>query len=795
MNSHTSPSQHSPSAAPNAATKTGVAGSYDRPGAGAMGPDAMGGPLALWPLQTIPAALAGPRHPAVSPHRVIDSDSDPVAIQRAPEGPQSSTTAPTPAAPSPSSAPTHTTQSANTVIINDDQTAVPGQMRRSEFMGALRSAITAVCDAELAEVGRDTAGCPYLSTTLAAYEGRPAAEVERLVRQYANPGDSTAAGFIGAAVSRVRAAVRIWKVTGLITGVPDGGGTPADLVPVQSKGETTAGVGSASAMHPGAIRQSLGAGASLEPGLRTDMERQFGARFSGVRVHTDSTAGALSKQHSAKAFTVGNHVAFAQGQYRPDTLQGKLLIAHELAHTVQQSSGQVHTGISPVDESRLEQAADVASVAAVTGDSWATSGTFQQAGLRFQGCSDKEKSKPLLEQLRNETDAYTLATTLGRITDAELSELAGKAPSGSELTRAIQWEQAWRGRQWARLGTLARSRGQGFVEVYIDRVVDAIAAGGLGIRIDASDPGFAAWAKGQLRDLGRGPTGFRLIVELLATGQSVEIKGTTGGHETERIMPDSDPDAGRLVTTGPDGKPLPPGQQRRGAPTGSRITFNPTLGDNQTTVGLGPDGRPALIHSDPTVTFGHELIHALHNARGENVAPPPGLGVITRAMGQPNFLVRNPITGRTENPEELGTITGDKSFGAPVEATGTPNWATSFNVTTDITENALRAERGLEQRISHHGGTTLATQTARAGETLDQIANRYYLPGGQPVPTALRAGIRAAIVAMYPPLATRPWPEGVALQLPHGEYIALHVTYVQNGANDMAELANKLLIR
>ncbi|NUN14561.1 MAG: DUF4157 domain-containing protein [Myxococcales bacterium] len=739
------------------------------------------GPLAFWTLQPTSVSHTAASGQAAAPNP--GSLGKQPVLQRTPD---------TGAAPPATSTPA---PAASSVIINDSQTAAPGQMRRSEFIASLRQSVTDVCDAELAEVGRDTNGCPYLAGGLAAYETKSAAEVEQTLRQYVGTGADTAAGLIGAAISRVRAAVRIWKMTGLITGLPNAPGNPGDSSPVQSKPDSANGDGRPGSMSPVAIQHGLGGGTTLEPRLRADMEQRFGSPFSDVRVHTDHQAGILSKQHAAKAFTVGNHVAFAPGQYRPDTLDGKLLIAHELAHTIQQSTGHAHAGMSGAMESRFEQDADRAVMNAMLESDLAPTSGLQSSGLQFQACSDKEKPKPLFEQLKNETDAYTLATAIGRITDTELTELAGKASATSALARAIQWEQAWRGRQWSKLAQLARSKGEGFVEVYIDRVVDLIAAGGLSIRIDTSDPGFAGWAKGQLRDLGHGPVGFRLIVELLATGQTVELKGTTGGHETERVMPDSDPDAGRLVTSGPDGKPLPPNQQRRGAPTGSRITFNPNLAENQTTVGLGPDGKPTLIHSDPTVTFGHELIHALHNARGENVAPPPGVGVISRVMGQPNFLVRNPVTGRTENPEELGTITGDTSFGAPTEATGTPTWATSFRVTTDITENALRAERGLDTRISHHGGTTLAPQTARAGETIDQIVARYYLPGGQSMTAPLRAGIRSAVLAMYPTLATQPWPEGITLRLPHGEYIALHIGYIQNGASDTAELANKLLIR
>jgi hypothetical protein len=56
-----------------------------------------------------------------------------------------------------------------------------------------------------------------------------------------------------------------------------------------------------------------------------------------VRVHADATAAASARALNARAYTVGRDVVFAQGQYQPATTGGRQLIAHELAHVVQQS--------------------------------------------------------------------------------------------------------------------------------------------------------------------------------------------------------------------------------------------------------------------------------------------------------------------------------------------------------------------------------------------------------------------------------------------------------------------------
>ncbi len=70
------------------------------------------------------------------------------------------------------------------------------------------------------------------------------------------------------------------------------------------------------------------------------MESAFGLSFSNVKTHTDSNAATISNQVNARAFTVGNHVAFGAGEYKPGTLIGDALIAHELAHTIQQSGSE-----------------------------------------------------------------------------------------------------------------------------------------------------------------------------------------------------------------------------------------------------------------------------------------------------------------------------------------------------------------------------------------------------------------------------------------------------------------------
>jgi hypothetical protein len=83
------------------------------------------------------------------------------------------------------------------------------------------------------------------------------------------------------------------------------------------------------------IDSTRGSGASLDGGVANKLSPSLGD-LSDVRVHTDSTAHDLNHAVSAKAFATGTDVYFAKDQYKPNTSDGDKLIAHELAHVVQQ---------------------------------------------------------------------------------------------------------------------------------------------------------------------------------------------------------------------------------------------------------------------------------------------------------------------------------------------------------------------------------------------------------------------------------------------------------------------------
>lgn len=81
---------------------------------------------------------------------------------------------------------------------------------------------------------------------------------------------------------------------------------------------------------------AAGAGQALDPGHQAQLEQQFGADLGAVRVHTGAAAAQAAAGFGAAAFTAGEHIAFAAGRYAPGSTTGRGLLAHEVAHVLQQ---------------------------------------------------------------------------------------------------------------------------------------------------------------------------------------------------------------------------------------------------------------------------------------------------------------------------------------------------------------------------------------------------------------------------------------------------------------------------
>ena len=128
-------------------------------------------------------------------------------------------------------------------------------------------------------------------------------------------------------------------------------GTRHVQVPQSSCGRETLKI------DPARLGLLTGGGQALPQGVREKMESALGADFSPVRVHT----GPQAERLGALAFTVGTDIYFAPGRYQPESMQGRQLLGHELAHVIQQRQGRVRAaggGLSLVQDRALEVEAE-----------------------------------------------------------------------------------------------------------------------------------------------------------------------------------------------------------------------------------------------------------------------------------------------------------------------------------------------------------------------------------------------------------------------------------------------------
>jgi hypothetical protein len=93
---------------------------------------------------------------------------------------------------------------------------------------------------------------------------------------------------------------------------------------------------------PDSVRDVISSsGQSLDTSIQRAMEDRMGDSLGDVRVHTGPKAASACDDINARAFTVGNHVAFNAGEYDPESAEGQHVLAHELAHVRQQTGGAV----------------------------------------------------------------------------------------------------------------------------------------------------------------------------------------------------------------------------------------------------------------------------------------------------------------------------------------------------------------------------------------------------------------------------------------------------------------------
>jgi uncharacterized protein DUF4157 len=262
-------------------------------------------------------------------------------------------------------------------IVSDDASTQPGQLTKTAFLALLRTKVTETASRILGPTW-SAASCPDLQRIFSHYADLDARNMERIMQHYGRLTSATSAvQYITAACARMGSAIARWgrgenlswelDVSGL-PGALEAGSVP--VVPPTPVAASAVQLQQASAGPTATVDPAtdLGAGVAMDSRTAARMGEAFGESFTDTRIHTESVAASKTRELGAMAMAMGTHVAFAPGEYRPGTRSGDALLAHELAHVVQQrgSAPVVQARSIAVDASSdLERDADSAATAVV----------------------------------------------------------------------------------------------------------------------------------------------------------------------------------------------------------------------------------------------------------------------------------------------------------------------------------------------------------------------------------------------------------------------------------------------
>jgi len=326
-----------------------------------------------------------------------------------------------------------TRESAPSGLIVEDTLGelAPGQTRVGAFLAALRSSLTETAEQVLAETTWSTDKCPSIAEWFGYYETKEATHIEAAILKFVPEAAraTTAEEYIPLISERVRQSVATWVRTGDVVGIP--GHKELPLNEARTREGVTLQPDSVSPkefdqqLTPSNLNESLGRGQPLDRRVKAPMEAAYGVDFSGVRVHSDAGAETLASRLDAHAFAIGEHIGFENGAYRPGTLLGDALIAHELAHVAQQQNATAEKSLTQASPSRaaVEVDANRSALAAIS-SMWSglkglASTVAEQAaprlqsGLSLQRCTSKFPSYSQIvsdSSVQSATDAAWAST-------------------------------------------------------------------------------------------------------------------------------------------------------------------------------------------------------------------------------------------------------------------------------------------------------------------------------------------------------------------------------------------------
>ena len=211
--------------------------------------------------------------------------------------------------------------------ILDLQRAAGNRAVRRMFEENASAAGRGSADTETARFGHDLSRVPAHTNAAGAMQAKLA--VNRPGDSHEQEADSVADNVLGMTEPRSR---RACACGGACPKCSNRNGV-GERIQAKPAHANDAGAGAA----PRSVEETLSShGQPLDSAARDFFEPRFGRDFSGVRVHTDASAAESARAINARAYTLGSHIVFGQGEYEPGTHGGARLLAHELTHVVQQ---------------------------------------------------------------------------------------------------------------------------------------------------------------------------------------------------------------------------------------------------------------------------------------------------------------------------------------------------------------------------------------------------------------------------------------------------------------------------
>lgn len=287
-------------------------------------------------------------------------------------------------------------------LIGDDHTAeAEGKISKSAFLEMLEAEVRANLAESFEGTGFSEKDCPWLKHLFRHYKHRGAAHLEKSIHKYLpeTRNAESVEEYIAPLQAKVQRAIAAWLKSGEITEVPDE--IPRSLLQMAGQGAANQ-------------RAKMGKGKELESGTKSKMEGAFGANLSDVKVHTDSEGSAFAQGLDAQAATIGKDIAFASDKYKPGTPEGDALIAHELAHVMQQSdameNGEMGSG---ADYGAMEEDAEGATMGVmgklfgkakgIFGDLRMNGMVRLKSGLQVQRCNRGKREPDIAPLMPDET--------------------------------------------------------------------------------------------------------------------------------------------------------------------------------------------------------------------------------------------------------------------------------------------------------------------------------------------------------------------------------------------------------